>query len=417
MRRAALAAAAAAALAYLPSLAGDFVNFEDYFLLLDNPPLRELSLRSLSWMAVSVSHATWQPLGWLLWALTWAAAGPTPFAFHLVNLVLHAACAALLALVAAELLSREGVPAASAARAAAAAAALWAVQPLHAESVAWATQGADLLATALGLGVVLAWLKGRTRWALALFVLSLLARWKCVTLPIVLLVVDRKRFDKRLAPFLALAAGAAVLNAVAKTRILPGRGFPLTVDVAGALLFYPFKLLRPFPSSVEYAVGDVLPAWAAWPVLALVVWGAWSWRRKRPAVWRALAAYALLAAPVLSGFSLDGRLAAHDHYAYLPLMPLFVLFAAGWAKAEREAKPAQRAAALAALAVALVLGAATSWIQCAAWRSSLALWERELEGGRAPVYARPNYAAALAMAGREEEAKAVLAEQARLFPR
>src|SRR5690349_14066996 len=102
-----LGVAALTAVAFLPSLAGAFVDFDDLYNYVLNVHYRGLGPRQLSWMlGLEPTHHFWGPLTWLSHGLDWTAWGLDPWGFHLTNLLLHAATAGVLVLVAERLLRR-----------------------------------------------------------------------------------------------------------------------------------------------------------------------------------------------------------------------------------------------------------------------------------------------------------------------
>src|SRR5437667_219174 len=136
-------------------------------------------------------------LDYLLWGLK-------PVGYHLSNLLLHAANAAVFYSVARWILGL-ALPGSGErghvglAFAAAFAALLFAIHPLRVESVAWATERRDVLSGLFYLSAILIYLRGCERgergrgwyWlSMAVFVLALLSKSMVVNLPIVLLILD-----------------------------------------------------------------------------------------------------------------------------------------------------------------------------------------------------------------------------------
>lgn len=199
--------------------------------------------------------------------------GLAPLGYHLVNLLLHAAVTLLLW----RLLLRLEVPGAWFA------AALFAVHPLHVESVVWVIGRKDVLATLFYLAAVFAYLRfveeqrrGQYILALTLFVLGLLCKSILVTLPVALLIWHWWKQGRvtladvrRVLPFLLLGLGIAL----ADLSFYKGRD-PTAFDAsllerallaAHALGFYAGKLLWPTELAVIYprwevGIGDYL-AW------------------------------------------------------------------------------------------------------------------------------------------------------------
>lgn len=417
---AAVLCAAASAWLFHPILAHRFVNLEDYWLIADNPHLRALSWTELRWMFTSLDYGTYQPLGWLAYALLYAWRGLDPAAYHLGSWLAHAACAALLFFTTVRIL-RAAVPDGeeSVVLAAAAATLLWAVHPMRVEPVAWATGLPDLLATVFFVAAVLAYLRPSVALCFVLFVVSSLFRWKGVGLPFVLIALDvavlRRPLDRRAwlekVPFLLAAAAFSAVNARSKLLLAPGHAFDAGLHSLAGPVFYLGKLLAPVHLTVDYWVPRS-PSLAA--ACLLLTAGAWALRRGRPA---ALGAWLCFAAALLPSLvmSFRGAVVAHDRSTYLPAMILHPALAAGLLLLLR-AGPRARAAALGASAVLAGGLAVLSRAQLPVWRDSESLWRHVLAEPAPPDYAHLSLAHALLEQGRREEASAELREQLRLFP-
>jgi tetratricopeptide (TPR) repeat protein len=186
----------------------DFVSFDDPLYVSENPHVaRGLTPSAVAWAFTSGYAANWHPLTWLSHMLDVQVFGLAPGPHHLVNLFLHTANVLLLfALL--TLATGHSWPSAFVA-------ALFAVHPLHVESVAWVAERKDVLSTFFGLLAMLAYvwwagLMGRLGqvgrvgrvgqmgrvWHLAylmvvlLYAISLMAKPMLVTLPLVLLLLD-----------------------------------------------------------------------------------------------------------------------------------------------------------------------------------------------------------------------------------
>ncbi len=168
----------------------EFINYDDLDYVVDNPHVTGgLTTQNVGWAFTSGESATWQPLVWLSLMLDVQVHGLAPRGFHTTNLVLHILNTLLLYLL---LVRLTGQPWPSAF-----AAALFAVHPLHVESVAWVTERKDVLSTLWGLLSLLAYTSygqgGRRRhlWAACLLLaLGLMAKPMLVTWPFLLLLLD-----------------------------------------------------------------------------------------------------------------------------------------------------------------------------------------------------------------------------------
>jgi hypothetical protein len=419
-----LLAAATAALLW-PAGGFAFLNYDDNQYLTLNPRVTPgLTLDGAAWAFTSVGYAfNWHPLTWLSHMADVSLFGLDPRGHHLVNVLLHAANAALLFALLRALTGALWAPALVAA--------LFAAHPLHVESVAWVSERKDLLSTLLGLATLAAYLRHLRRpgrWsllpALAAFVLGLLAKPMLVGLPLLMLVLDfwplgrlrgprARRLLEKL-PFLALAAAAAGVTYVAQLRGGALKGLQevgLPVRAANALVayvWYAAKALWPAGLTIFYPYPDPAGEGFWWRALAaalglgLVTAAALRLARRAPYVLAGWLWYVATLLPVV-GLVQAGLQAVADRYTYLPLAGLFLAAAWGGAAA---APRRRRAAALAPVACALALAAfaGAARAQLGVWRDSVALFEHALAVTQDNFVAELNLSAALREQGRVAEA-------------
>src|SRR5207249_5325570 len=230
-------------------------RWDDAVLFDDNPRYRGLGWKELRWMFSTFTMGHWVPVTWLSHGLDYTLWGMNPLGYHLTNVTLHALNAALLYLVARRLLGRAMRFDGPAAPLAAATAALFfALHPLRAESVAWATERRDVLSGLFFLLTILTYLRmceasGRRRgWLLAggavTYLLALASKGSVMVLPAVLILLDvyplRHRSRRVLLekiPFVVLGlAGAAVAYYAqnANAFLTPLQHYPLTARIGMA---------------------------------------------------------------------------------------------------------------------------------------------------------------------------------------
>jgi tetratricopeptide (TPR) repeat protein len=430
-------AALLAFLAFLPALDGAFLDWDDRVNLLDNPGFRGLGWGEFRWMLTSTLMGHWIPVTWLSFALNYQAGGLDPWGYHLGNLLLHAANAALFCALARRLLAAPG-PGPGTRRdtgraaewGALVAAAVFAVHPLRAESVAWVTERRDVLSAFFYLAAVLAYVRGvpergpvRGGWRIAsvgAFALALGAKAMAMTLPATLLLLDwyplrrPERWPRLLrekVPYLICAAAAALIAVVAVSRgatWTPYAAYGLEARVAMvgySLTFYPSKWLFPVGLSPIYELPArvTLDDWRfLWPlVAALIATAAFLALAPRfPGGLAAWAHQAIVLAPV-SGIAHAGYQLAHDRYSYLSGLGWALLAGAGvtWLIRrvdQRRLSPAiARLAGIAAALAILGLGAG-AWRQSQAWRDSETLWRAAVEVDATCAICRNNMGHALA---------------------
>jgi Flp pilus assembly protein TadD len=175
---------------YAPTWWYGALSIDDPSYVVDNAHVTGgLTLRNIAWAFTSFYDANWIPLTWLSLMLDVDLYGGRASGFHVTNTLLHAACAVLLFLAFAR--------ATGSAIRSAFVAALFALHPLHVESVAWIAERKDVLSIFFGLVALLAYVRyakgsGRVNLVLAFvcLVLSLMAKQTLVTLPFVFLLLD-----------------------------------------------------------------------------------------------------------------------------------------------------------------------------------------------------------------------------------
>ena len=180
----------AAIAAFYPTLGNDFVNWDDVVYIMNNDMIKVLSIENLRKMFSSFFMGNYHPLTILSFALDYSVVKISAQVYHLHNLLLHLVNAVLVYFVTWHLFRKNNL-------AAFIVSVLFAVHPMHVESVAWVSERKDLLYTMYFLLAMLVYVYyNQTRksryfyYTLAFFVLSLLAKAQAVTLPVVLLLID-----------------------------------------------------------------------------------------------------------------------------------------------------------------------------------------------------------------------------------
>jgi len=277
---------------FWPVLGHDFVNYDDDKYILENPTVRAgLSAANVKWAFAGSYAANWHPLTWLSHMLDVELYGMQPSGHHLSSLVLHVL--GTLALFGATL------AATSAPRRSALVAALFAVHPMHVESVAWVAERKDVLSGLFWMLTLAAYALYARRPSLPRYLgvfvalgLGLMAKPMLVTLPLVLLMLDywplrRKQAWSRLllekVPLLGLALAAAIVTVLAQRGGSAVSSFELFspgIRIANAVLSYGVylgQLLWPANMAVFYPHPGETISWlhVALAATILVAISAW----------------------------------------------------------------------------------------------------------------------------------------------
>jgi len=410
----------------------DFVSYDDTWYITDNPNVAAgLSWHGVWWALTSGYLFYWQPATWLSHMTDVEVYGLNAGGHHVTNLLLH--IAGTLALFG--FLRR----ATGALWRSAFVAALFAVHPLHVESVAWVAERKDVLSTLfffLTLWAYIAWVQLRTTrgylFVVALFAVGLMAKPMLVTLPVVLLLLDIWPLRRPLAmsllrektPLFVLAGAVGIATMAVQSQVgAVGTltQLPLDYRVANALLSYVKYIgLMFWPSglAVFYPYPPVLPPWwqvaAAGAALVLVTTVAVRQAGQRPWVLVGWFWYLLTLLPVIGLFQAGDQLMA-DRFTYIPLVGVFVIIAWGIAEVIARLPRLQPAGAVAGVLI-VAASAVAARQQVQHWRNSETMWRRALAVTTGNHRAHAGLAEVFAKAGRTDEAIDQYRQALRIVP-
>jgi hypothetical protein len=351
-----------------------FLNFDDGQFIYENDAVKSgLNAGSIGWAFTSATIG-WYPLTWLSHEIDVELCGLKPGGHLIVQMLLHAANAIVLFLALRRMTGatvRNGFVAA-----------LFAIHPMHVESVAWASERKDTLSTLFALLAlcVYAGAKRRPVMVALLFAASLMAKQMYVTLPFLFIVLDWWPLKRgwRLAekiPLFALSIGASLIALIGQKNLKALQSvaaLPISTRLANALdgyvryivkLFVPFDLVVPYPMSV---VPPMEVAVAAMVLLAITA-AAWHVRGRAPYFLAGWLWYLGVLLPVI-GIIQIGPQSIADRYTYFAYTGLFIALV--WSIAEWM--PAK--AAMASGGVIVVALTAIAWKQTSYWKDSETLF-------------------------------------------
>ena len=421
--------------AYFPAFLAGFVWDDRIFT--GTPLVRDWSGLWRIWFSPAEieNEAHYWPLLYTTFWLEHKLWGYAPAGYHVVNVLLHFANTLLLW----RLLARLAVPGAWVV------AAVFAVHPLHVESVVWIMERKDVLSGLFYLAAFSAWIrfveetrpKRRRRsylLALALFVLGLLSKSIVVTLPAALAIWHWWRQGRvtgadlsRLAPFFAVGlAFAAADVAFSNTREPVSLGYSMIERVliaAHALWFYVGKLLWPADLAVIYPHWEVNLAdpreWGYVAAAVALAAALWLLRRR---IGRGPLAGALFFTVTLSpvlGFVDYGYMQfsfVADRYQYLAGIGVMAVLAGAAAHGAGKLPEAGRKGAMGAAGVVLIVLGTLTWRQAGIYRDGVTFFSHVIAHNPTAREAHRNLGEALTREGRWEEALAAFRIAVELAP-
>ncbi len=438
---------------FWPVLHSDFIRLDDPQYVTENGHVNSgLSWENVEWSFQAGYASNWHPLTWMSHMLDAQLFGLRPGWHHLVNLLLHIANCVLLFL----LLQRMT----GATWRSAVVAALFALHPLHVESVAWVSERKDGLSTLFFLLTLAAYVRftecripnskskiGKWSWyglALLLFALGLMSKPMLVTLPFVLLLLDVWPLNRipnfgsqapansnpasprstmaglilEKVPFLLLAVASCVITLVAQQKgHSVSTSLPLDSRVANAIVsfqeylaktFWPTRLAVFYPHPAIRS--DALDPWTDWRaltgtlLLAVMSFSAFFRLKREP--WFATGWFWFLGTlvPVI-GIVQVGTQAMADRYMYIPSIGLFVCLV--WIAAEFFADRHQAKVVMGTAGVAAVVACAiVARGQVNYWRNDLVLFGHALKVTTNNAVAHTIAGEALTIQGKYDLAKA-----------
>ena len=386
---------AAVAILYAQVRSHAFVNFDDSIYAARNSHVMAgLTWDGLRWAFTTFQTANWHPLTWLSLMLDVTLFGRGAAPHVLINAALHALNCVLLFLWLRRATATVWLSAVVAA--------LFAVHPLHVESVAWVSERKDTLSAAFFLLTLLlytCYVQSRSRALLIGSVvtlgLGLLAKPMLVTAPFILLLIDywplRRMEGEGLATirrlilekigFFALIVPSIGVTIRAQREAMPTiEAVPLTIRLANAAtsyVAYVVKTFWPAKLSIMYPYRNIDSRWAfiCVVVLAFVTIAAIRWRGSAPWFFVGWFWFVGSLVPVI-GIVQVGLQSMADRYTYIPHIGLFVAIVWSVSEAVRR-RPIRRF--LVAVAIgALVALSCVTYVQVGYWANSRRLFQHAL---------------------------------------
>lgn len=378
-------------LAMSPALKNDFVSWDDYNYIRDNPIIRDFSLQNI----LHIFHyktfvmGNYHPLTMLSYMIEYQLFGVNPFWYHLHNVIFHLINILLVADIV-WLLSHRFY-------ATLICAALFAIHPMRVESVVWASERKDVLYSLFFFLAIIQYIyytqaeKNHYKhlgYAMIFFVLSILSKGQAVVLPLTLILFDYLRSGnfsiKKLPdkiPFFLISLFFGILAVVAQSSSLTETRL-VHHSLVDRLLFasyninaYLFKLVWPFRLACFYGYpenNEMLKVYLS-PlintVLVLLVW--YYYRHNKHVIFGIL--FFLFTIFIVIQILPIGNAIIADRYTYIPYFGLFYAIAM-LADSYMQQHPAKKSNIVRLCLILCAVFGIKSYAQSKTWRNNESLW-------------------------------------------
>jgi len=428
---------------FAQTLRHDFINYDDPHYVYENTKITSgISLSGVAWAITHIHSENWHPLTTISHMLDCQLYGLKAGGHHFTNVLLHTIAVILL------FLALQGMT--GALWQSAFVAAVFAIHPLHVESVAWVAERKDVLSAIFFMLTLLAYARyvrapsvGRYLSVALLFALGLMSKPMLVTLPFVLLLLDywplkrwrltrnqrsevrgqqvglqgatleKQSFTRLIVEKIPLVALSIISTSVTLFAQKQAIGWieqlPLAWRLNNAALsyvLYVWQMLWPVKLAVFYPHPENrLPMWEI--ILALtgliaVTAGVFALRKRRPYLVTGWLWYLVMLVPVI-GVVQVGWQGRADRYTYLPQIGLYILVT--WAVADLSISWRRQREILGAGAATIIAVLSwRAWIQTSFWSNSQTLWTHTLAVTSANDVAQNNLGIILLTNGKLDEA-------------
>ncbi|MFZ3207686.1 MAG: tetratricopeptide repeat protein, partial [Geobacteraceae bacterium] len=425
-----------------------FINFDDTGYVTTNPVVKGgLTASGIAWAFTATAMSNWHPLTWLSHMADVQMFGLNPRGHHLTSVVIHALSGLLLFLL---LVRITGAPWQSFS-----VAALFALHPLHVESVAWVAERKDVL-SCLFMLLSLHFYAGYVKkpgyrpylCSLLAFVAGLMSKPMLVTLPLVMLLLDYWPFNRfardeaagetgapsggmplffalvrEKTPFFLFSALSAAITIYGQHEggaMATLAKIPVVLRITNALIayvkyiglmFWPQELaiLYPFPRWLSYS-----QAIAAGVLLLVISVMVVRFRRRYPYLVTGWFWYLVTLLPVIGLIQVGGQSMA-DRYTYIPLTGLFI--ACCWLASDLTQGWRWRRAILGTVGgLAISVLTAVTWHQLDYWKDSISICRHTLAVTSDNYLITNNYGIALDERGDHAGAYRLFQETLLIFP-
>jgi tetratricopeptide (TPR) repeat protein len=384
----------------------DFVNFDDSEYIYDNRQIQGgFTFKNIKWAFTTIHISNWHPLTWLSHMLDYQLYGLNPGALHLTNLLFHIINSILLFIVFRKMTGHFWQSAFLSS--------LFALHPLHVESVAWISERKDVLSAFFWILTMWSYIYyvqhpkvDKYLLVLFFFALGLMSKPMLVTLPFVLLLLDyyplnrlqnsadKNNFRQKTTGYrlvlekiplfilLVISSGMTYYAQKHGGAVVPLDDIPFQARMANALvsylvyilkMLYPSKLAVLYPHPVSFAWWQITTSCF---LLIFISFFAVRMIKKSPYFIVGWLWYLGTLVPVI-GLVQVGNQSMADRYTYIPLIGLFFIVSWGVPQFVQRWRNFKKNLPIIAVIILLILMLVT-FIQVSYWKNSISLYEHTL---------------------------------------
>jgi hypothetical protein len=421
---------------YLRVGSHEFLNYDDDVYVTANPHVAEgITGPNIVWAFTTLQVSNWHPVTWLSHMADAQLYGLNPRGHHLTSVLIHTVSALLLFLLLFHLTNSPWQSTFVAA--------LFALHPMHVESVAWVAERKDVLSALFWFLTLLAYAEYVAKrkpalylLALVFFVLGLMSKPMLVTLPVIMLMMDfwplnrfrpeglepgrspstggaskLKDLLKEKIPFFVCSLVSAAVTIYAQRHggaIRSLDDIPFALRIGNAVIAYVkyiIKTVWPHDLAILYPFPATIPSWQViCSLLVLLLVSAATVRAGRNYPYLAVGWlwFLVTLVPVIGLIQVGGQSMA-DRYSYIPQIGLFIM--AAWGVPVLFNGTRHRQVILALLAGAAIIASTVStWHQLGYWRDSISLFRHALQVTTGNSIAHNNLGNALTQKGEPDAA-------------
>ena len=385
------------AVVYSGVFKNDFINFDDNVYVTSNTHIQQgLSWEGVMWAFTTIYGSNWHPLTWISHMLDIQFFGLNPAGHHLTNLIFHILATLLLFGFLRYATGKVWVSSLVAA--------LFALHPVHVESVAWVAERKDVLSAIFWFLTLWAYVyytrspnKRKYALVLILFAFGLLAKPMLVSLPFILLLLDywpleRMTLNRQAVgllllekiPLLIMAVASSIITVIAQQEAISGfNRIDFKIRLSNAILsyciylwqaFWPTGLAIFYPYANPHSINVLGCSFLLVVVTVAVLWKGrqskflitdWFW-------------FIIALIPVIGIVQVGGQAHA-DRYTYLPFIGIFIIFIWGFNEISEKILIRNKMVMKIVIAILFLALSVKTWVQVGNWKNSLTLFYHAID--------------------------------------